>query len=294
MSDLNKMKRICLTNQNDSSLTQETALCQIEQNDEITIIGKNNVTRKSSSNNRIKIQLNIFKRKIMRTLKISLAFLLLILIFINSHFILFFHVKIEDHLFPLLDKEISRNGTLNELINEKLFGLKRKKMIENLSLKEIHDVSTCVPNQNWLKYFMENLWIYIDLSIIFIFPFLVMTLSFFYICFKVKNFNKYYAEFQTVPGHKMNRDIYERKNKKNKRIILILFFINFYFFISVFPYFVFLLFWEKNYDFLKDFLTCLFYSNNAMNFFFYGLSSSRFRDELRRVKLNFSLIKRRI
>ena len=187
----------------------------------------------------------------------------------NSHFILFYHVTFESNS----TLEISAHGNFTFANLERLNELRKKQM------------SLCVPNQEWYQMFIENIWIYIDMSIIFVIPFLTMNLSLLFICFKVKKSNENYAGIQIDYGHKLNNDIYERKINRNKRVILKLFLINVYFLISVFPYFIFLVFFQRKLENLKNILLCLFYSNNAMNIFHYGLTCGRFRDELRKVNV---------
>ena len=187
------------------------------------------------------------KIKIEKNFKLILACIIILIIGLNSHVFLFFKVKIEKFLFNISIKNI-------------------------LSLKEVFDISTCVPYSEWYKYFLQNTWIYIDISIIFLIPFMVMVFLFLFTFFKVKNVNENYTEFLLDKARALNRSIYTRKINRNKCILFKLFIINAYFVASVLPYFVFVVFLETGeFRFLKNPIMCLFYSNNALNLFFYGV-----------------------
>ena len=228
-----------------------------------------------------------FSSRFMRNFRFILTFAIFLTFILNSHVILFFRVKIEF---------VVENFKQTLLLNQnKSIVVKYESDIKELSLREVLDMSLCIPNSERYKDFMQNTWIYIDISIIFLIPFMVMIFSCLFTFFKVKNVNENYAEYLLDKARALNRGIYTRKINKNKCILFKLFIINGYFLASVLPYFVFVVFLESGeFRFLKNFIMCLFYSNNALNVFFYGVTCGRFREELykmnvfRRCKLKTS------
>ena len=289
------MKHACLTFQNNStSLTQETPFQNHSTyNNDIITIRKHhhhhNETSRSSSLNKLESnQIKTFtrQRRLMVKFKTILIAFLFLTFIIDLHFIVFFHIQFE-HDQNGINNERNVNLTLNELVNEKLSFMKQQQEQETTPIEKIQDIPLCLANKEWLRLFVEHIWIYIDMSLIYVIPFLTMTLSFLFICFKIKETNESYAEFQIDDGHKLNRDIYERKINRNKRVILKLFLINFYYIVTIMPYFIFELNLKRKYGFLKEFVMCLYYSNNAVNFFLYGITCSRFRDELCKINMGF-------
>jgi len=216
--------------------------------------------------------------RVARNFKIILASLLVLVFILNSHVILYFRVKIE-FTTENLKKEMFRFQNQSMVI-------KFKRAIREMSFREILDMSICVPSNEFYKNFMQSVWIYIDMSIIFLIPFVTMTFSFVFVFFKVKIANENYTEFLRDNDRALNRNIYERKINKNKCIVFKLFIINAYFLLTVMPYFVFVIFLERgNFGFLKNFVMCLFFSNNALNILFYGITCGRFREELRKMNM---------
>jgi len=223
-----------------------------------------------------------------RNFKVILALLFGLILLLDSHPILLFHVKIEiviEDLKQMFYNDVAksiRNSTVRKLLNETFLIYNQK----NVSFKEysLNEVFICVPNREWYKKFIENTWMYVDMGIIFLVPFLTMTFSFVFTFVIVKNVNQSYLEFLGDRERKLNRSIYERKINRNKRIVLKLFLTNFFFLASILPYYVFVIFFERNFSFLKNVFMCLFYSNNALNFVFYGITCARFREELCKFK----------
>jgi len=118
-----------------------------------------------------------------------------------------------------------------------------------------------------------------------------MSISFFIIYTQVKKSNQKYARFLAQKKYKSNARIYLKKIRLNKQMLLRLSLVNAYFFASIMPHFVFNIFLRggdehfsasTNY-LIKTFVEILFFSNNALNFFFYGISSEKFRQELVRI-----------
>ena len=117
-----------------------------------------------------------------------------------------------------------------------------------------------------------------------------MCITFLVIKFKLKTVNKNYASIlQDKTQNNHNKAIYLKKMKRNKHIVCFLFGTNIYFFFSILPFFLFNilktfnnLLSSKETQFVKPIEDILFFSNNALNIFFYGLTSKEFRKMLER------------
>lgn len=160
------------------------------------------------------------------------------------------------------------------------------------SLKKLRKNATlryeCAPIKNsFYEYFLHNIYFWIDAFIYFCVPFASMSISFLLIRAILRKMNEIYLEFIKNPNYFSNSRIFKTKIKKNKRTIKILMFINLYFLLSVLPFFLYnVLVFRFNSEFkvlFKIFVDMLFYSNNAFNVFFYGISSVRYKKEFLRM-----------
>ena len=140
----------------------------------------------------------------------------------------------------------------------------------------------CLAKRNSsYEYFLNVVWFWIDMLVYFVIPLCTMSLSFVFIMSKINSSNKSYTNFLFNRDYKANSRIYKKKIKKNKQIVSTLFFINLYFFVSTMPYFVFNILVQTHGSYLLEaFVNILFYSNNALSLFFYGITSNKFRNEL--------------
>jgi len=149
----------------------------------------------------------------------------------------------------------------------------------------------CSPiKETRYEYLMFTYWFWIDMLVYFLIPCCTMFISFFIICFQVKKYNQKYSQYLTNQSYKANARIYLKKIRLNKQMLLRLSIVNAYFFVSILPHFILNIFmngggaFDKNVNYLlKIFVEILFFSNNALNFFFYGISSQKFRQELFRI-----------
>ena len=182
-------------------------------------------------------------------------FIFLPLIFlINLHYILFF--KLNFPKTPVIYQKINSNKS-------------------HLFIPE----TECSPSGSYYTNIMNTrYWLIIDMFFSFVIPFITMSFTFVFVCRKFIILNKVYTWWLTQ--NPANKIIFNKKIRKNKRALLKLFLVNFYFLVSILPYFLFKIYWENNFTFLESFFMILFYSNNALNFFFYGTSCKKFRQIL--------------
>jgi hypothetical protein len=142
-------------------------------------------------------------------------------------------------------------------------------------------------NQTYSKHefyvhFLDIAWIWIDAAIYFLIPFSVNLVSFLFILFCIKQLNKRYLTLLNIENYKPNARIYLKRMRQNRRILWRLLLINLYFFLSSAPSYVsiYILFSSNVRLLLNHLGFALFYSNNSMNFLFYGLSSQKYRAEI--------------
>lgn len=137
-------------------------------------------------------------------------------------------------------------------------------------------------------------WIYIDIIVYTVVPFVVMSVCSFFILNAVRKTNKSYMGklVSTMSRDARRVNIYKR-SKKERQILYMLLITILYFFLSQMPFCIaFILFHgQKSDSMLGQWLVhILSYSNNAINFVFYGLSSQRFRHELISIFLSQSAL----
>jgi hypothetical protein len=188
----------------------------------------------------------------------------MLLFFLNIHFLIFLKIKESHETFP----EITKN-------NSNLF-----------------DKLECAAELGTLySKLMDYVWIYVDIFVYFFVPFITMCITFSIIKTKLKEINRNYASICLDKRFNNHiKRIYLRKIKRNNKIIYVLFGTNLYFCISILPFFIFSIFKEANAKlnvnesyYLKSLRDFLFYSNNALNIFFYGFTSKDFRRTMKRM-----------
>lgn len=203
----------------------------------------------------------------------TMTCLVLFIFAMNAHFILFLRLKKINVI--TFDSYYLNNATR-----------------ENYSRVKMHHSFECSSDLGtWYINFLEEAWFWLDVLVYFLVPFITMCITFSIISFKLKKINQNYATFvHEDNGNNYNRLRFIKKIRRNKKIIYILFGINLYFCLSILPFFTFTIFKENQWyssirdnHTIKSFVEILFYSNNAFNFFFYGISSKDYRKELSRM-----------
>ena len=208
------------------------------------------------------------KRLLGKVLGVVVVFLFLI----NIHFLLFLKVK------------------KNTNMNENTF-LKKNKSYQNLTHTSREHFICSAELDSWYANFMDKTWFWVDVFVYFVIPFMTMCFTFSIIKFKLKSINRNYATIlldRTYNNY--NKRIYLRKIRRNKKIIYIIFATNAYFCLSIVPFLIFSIMKNlncylssKEFFYVKSLVEILFYSNNAFNFVFYGLTSKEYRKALKRM-----------
>lgn len=194
---------------------------------------------------------------------------------INFHFILFLSINL--NVEANFEKE--KVHVLEELVKYDAT------MFDQNMDKETHIIihAECSPyNHEFYVHFLRNIWVWIDMIIYFLIPFTVNLTSFLFIFVYIKRLNKRYTNLLHIENYKPNAHIFLKRMRKNRRIVWRLFSLNSYFFFSSLPSYVsyYSLIWTRTHLFINYLCYIFFYSNNALNFLFYGLTSEKYRVEL--------------
>ena len=253
----------------------------------LTSKNSNNKTNKTTNDSSILIsRAKEFAQKIINRKNVlgkSMIFLVVILFSINFHFIIFLRIQP-----TFIVKNHTRTDDNNSFDEASNFSLKFE---ENSTIPSYDEFECAAELGSWYSNFMEKTWLWLDMFIYFMIPFLTMCITFSIIKLKLKSINRNYATIlleNTSNNH--NKRIYLKKIRRNRKIIKVLFGTNTYFVLSIIPYFIFSLLKNLTSDlnakeifYIKSLVDILFYSNNALNIFFYGFTSKEYRRAIKKM-----------
>ena len=218
--------------------------------------------------------------------KIIVVFALM-LFFLNSHFLIFLKIKKSHEQYPVISGIFSNSSLIFK--NEYTYRKNVSHITISTSMFEL--VECAAELGTWYSRLIDSTWVYVDIFVYFVIPFITMCITFSIIKIRLKTINRNYACICLDKRfNKHIKSIYLRKIKRNNNIIYVLFGTNLYFCISIMPFFIFSIFKELNFNlsvkesfYIKSFVDVLFYSNNALSIVFYGFTSKDFRRTLRRM-----------
>ncbi len=217
---------------------------------------------------------NLYVNLVIRKMEIVTFTSICILILMNSHFIFLLELNLKvDTVSSNEAYEAFRINTTTQ--NHVYPSLPSKNYTINTDYE-------CSPdNSPAYSYFLRHVWFWLDMIVYFLIPFFTMFISFFFIKTRLNRTNQYYTSYMSKSS-RSNTKIWQKRIKKNQHILIKLLVVNSYFFFSSTPYYVynFLIDYPNQNDNLLTFFNILFYSNNAFNFFLYGISSEQFRKVL--------------
>ena len=239
--------------------------------------------------------------------------ILLLLILMNIHYILFLKLNTDTDDKSVIDKLNEKLGTIRNTHKKKNISfsasssssslsspssfMASRHNIFNLTAQQIMnsnllDGASCYAQENSRhEYFLQKIWIWIDLSVYSLIPFCTNLVCSLLIIFKVRKLNRNYFQFLRNKDYEYNKKTYERKIKKNNQICLMLLYCNLYFFISMLQFWIFFYFFKDTKDQIDDrvylYVYIILYTNNAIDFIIYSFSSERYREEALSVCLFF-------
>jgi hypothetical protein len=157
-------------------------------------------------------------------------------------------------------------------------------LYEYLDMNETEqEVYVCFPINNPIyAEFLTNVWIWIDMCIFFLVPFLVMSICSTVILIKINRKTAKFFKNLMNKNNASNRAACSRRAKRNRQLLYMLLLTNLYFLLSCLPYSItFMMFKSERImsEFGKSLVHMVLYTNNAVNFLFYGFSCERYRAE---------------
>ncbi|RNA01728.1 FMRFamide receptor-like [Brachionus plicatilis] len=131
--------------------------------------------------------------------------------------------------------------------------------------------------------FLNNIWIFIDIGVFSMVPFIVMSICSVIILTRIRSKSKKYFERLVNKNNEQQKTNISKRLRRNRQLLYMLLLTNLYFLLSMLPYCVmFILFKGKQSEssIEQPLVHTLLYTNNAINFIFYGFSSQKYRKEL--------------
>jgi hypothetical protein len=189
------------------------------------------------------------------------------------------------HLFVKNFKKIAISNSTNLTLNEYLLSINFKKKINYListtkstqiNQNETNTFYMCFPLANSsYGYFLDYVWIWIDVSIYSFVPSLVMVICSIIILVTINRKTRRFSS-------RKNSILKKRLTKRNNQLLLMLTATNLYFLLCTLPYCItytkIQLSSDKSETSLIDSLVHIFaYSNNSVNFIFYTIFSQKYR-----------------
>jgi hypothetical protein len=145
----------------------------------------------------------------------------------------------------------------------------------------------CFPVEDSLyKSFLVKIWTWLDLIIFSLVPFLTMSVCSVIILVKIRESSEKYLKVLMNRNTESNRDACQKRIRRDRQVLYMLLLTNFYFLLSSMPYFVSSLLYQGQRDdspTAQPIVHLLLYTNNAVNFLFYGFSSEKYREEFIKV-----------
>jgi hypothetical protein len=182
---------------------------------------------------------------------------LCVIAFINAHYIIFLKLHTMEESTSNL---MLNNSTLNQTIE--LFQM-------------------CFPRDETIySLFLIKIWTYVDIVVYALVPFVIMSICSIVILIQIRNKSKKF--FKILKQNEQGKSMVYRRARRNRQLLTMLLITNSYFLFTLLPYCISFIMYQgqKSESSIGQLLVHLFlYSNNAINFLFYGISSQRYRNE---------------
>ena len=231
-----------------------------------------------------------FLRAIRNRFSVNVVMFLIffVILLLNMHYLIFLR----------LYRDSNDNIVLNKL-GEKLGKYPRKKnstsslynFTEKLLTTNLLGLTCYAQESTPYEYFLQVVWIWMDLSVYSLIPFITNMICSLIIIVRVRKLNQNYTQFLMNKMYEYNKKNYERKIKKNHQICLMLLNTNLYFFISMLQFWIFFYFFRDSKDQIENliylYVYIILYTNNAIDFVIYSLSSQKYRQEAFSIRLLF-------
>ncbi len=159
-------------------------------------------------------------------------------------------------------------------------------LFDNSTDSEPFSQLSCSLERKYETNFYVKIWHSMDTIFNFLLPFLTLSIGFGFTSVTLRRTNFIYELY--MRNDQINQTmkmIYSKRIAKNKSILWKLLLINLYFTCSVIPYLISVYISLSDNDFLNNLALTLLYSNSALTFLFFGLTSQEFRFMFKNLKI---------
>lgn len=236
---------------------------------------------------------NMYKDVKSKFFRVDLVIIVMVSILsaLNSHYLLEYKLtsKLEDEnyhefLYDKLTDLIARRPDLIPQTNQSDIS-EPIELFTNMSnssrrrREEMTATRMCKPTYDKDE---QKIWKWIDLTVDSIVPFCVMTICSVIILHHIRKTSKMYFQLVINAG-RLNKKNVQRRIKRNRQLLYMLLVTNFYFLATMLPYLISTIMFSKQIFINRNknsIINSYLYTNNAVNFLFYGFSSKKYREEL--------------
>ena len=213
----------------------------------------------------------------------TILFIAFILFLVNLHYLIFLNLNLVDENDFLLAKNETQNFAEKEILSN-ITKLNTDgsiiKTFNTTGYKKINQNNNsiflmCFPKHSTIySYFLTHVWIWIDTFIYSVMPFLVMLICSIQIIVEIKSKSKSFIKRKTLVAIKSRR--------RNNHLLVMLTVTNIYFILCSLPLCISMVYYkfkgpQSDTHSFQTFFHILAYSNNSMNFIFFGLFSKKYR-----------------
>ena len=202
---------------------------------------------------------------------------------LNFHHVAFLNIYGDvDHYQLFRNETLLTSGNMTDLASIAMFE-------DEDHTKEIEQNQRCFASHGSLyEQFMRTSWFWFDLSAYSLIPALTMSVCSAIIIVRMRKINRSFRTLLDDKNYQYNHKNYLKKIRKNRQIMLMLLNSNLYFLFTMLQLWVFVYLFKggnrsqyNTYNHIVElYLHVLAYSNNALDFLFYSLTSEKYRDEL--------------
>ena len=169
------------------------------------------------------------------------------------------------------------------LINSHFLFINLNLIVENNStINDQFYICFPLPNSPYFN-FLNEIWVFVDIGVYSMVPFIVMSICSTIILMRIRSKSKKYFEKLVNKNNEQQKSNISKRLRRNRQLLYMLLLTNLYFLLSMLPYCImFILFKGKQSEsnIQQPLVHTLLYTNNAINFIFYGFSSQKYRKEL--------------
>ncbi|RMZ99596.1 FMRFamide receptor-like [Brachionus plicatilis] len=223
-----------------------------------------------------KFQFNCLISENLHRVDLVILFIMLFLAILNVHYFFFIDLSLKSDIMGDFEPKMVQIRANNSIENS-------SKKIILLPFRD-ETMYICFPLPHSLySYFLNYIWLWIDICVYSLVPFIVMSVCSSIILIRIHKKSKNYFNHLINKNSECQKSNFYKRLRRNRQLLYMLLLTNFYFLLSQLPYCIlFVLYKGKTSDnsFGQPLVHFLLYSNNAINFLLYGLSSQRYREEL--------------